>query len=207
MLQVCQIKKISQLFIIGAMALLLAACAFQPSDIRLDPIPFAPVAHLGQQRAVSVAVYDVRPLSDTTIEPYSMGTISQVKLDNDIQDVLRLSLENWLQAYDFFVVAEGQGAPLRATVRVTEFNMEQVSQVVSIVLSGVLALEITLQNGPDIMTRTFRSRDTKRVPVVYDGKPIEQFVQELFKNTVESMTSDDVLIQFLAPSNASYNDI
>lgn len=187
-------ERISKMLVYVACLLLLAGCAYNQQNIRLQPYLQVPYSSIGKHRPVAVYVIDSRAHAELGSHLFGFGKAALINLDSNLTAMTTRQLELGLARQGFKKVTPGVANDRILNVDIQQFDFFQSLSLLSTKVSLMASFEVTLQNGPDKYTRIYRAEESQYIPFFLENPEETQQINRIYSQLLNQILMDPQLL-------------
>lgn len=190
-------KKTVQFLFAAAAALWLAACAYSPQQLNVQPVlTIGSGEAFGNGRPIAVSASDQRGNRVLGSLGGVYANSSNITIANDLEAALTKAA-NGLLATQGFVVNSADPAAVQLNIAVEDIRYATPDEGVGTTVKLYAALRAEGSKGGETFSGRYESESSRRMVTKPDAKENEKLVSELLSNTLRRMFEDAKLREFL----------
>lgn len=184
-------------FLMLAFCLSVAACAYSPQQITVDPVIAATGERFGNGRVVSVVVEDRRENKVLGTRGGAYPKTSTITIGNSLTDAIARSAEATLAAQGFSVNSSAE-PQLEMKILVDElvYDKPEDSLTGEVNLKSVLSVELSA--GGETYTGRYQTASQRQLIVAASEKKNTEIINEILSQTLQRLFADPKVKVFVS---------
>jgi uncharacterized lipoprotein len=180
--------------------LIITACALSPQTVTIYPTLQLPSRDVGRGRTIALEVIDARPSQSFGVRGGIYRETSVINPSGEIKVPVRNALATALRNYRFAVALPDVSAPLAMTVTIEDIRYTPSGAPLVNEVRANLALKALCRDGTRQYTGRYTARTSKQVLTAPSAEDNEEIINTVLSKGLESMMTDQGLLDFLRDS-------